>query len=131
MGYSGYTEYLCEVGHKSSRDCMEEKPKDCYHCSGKLVWSNSVDTTNGSFCDAPSPWTTETDSEDVEAMTNEEYMALTVCKGCEWCDNGRIDGYVELEKISDAIPCTCRSCGHQHNIEPARYKIPTTKGRRL
>jgi len=129
MSYEGYTQYLCAKGHIQTRDCMEPTLKVCPSCGSRIAWSNGVDQTNGSRHQFDLPdevWETFP-----ETASQEEWDALLYCKGCEHCDNGRIDGYVELEKTSDAIPCTCRSCGHQHNIEPARYKIPTTKGRRL
>jgi len=75
MSYEGYSQYLCENGHETVIDAMEEcfgeDLKICPRCSKPIVWRNCVDTTNGS-------WDEKTDE--------------------------RIDGYVELE-IKNQIRC--------------------------
>ena len=83
MGSSGYTQYLCEVGHYDSADCYDGKITLCAHCDGKIVWQNMVDQTNGSFCDVPEAWLKTAEPEDIAAMTNEEYQEKITCKGCE------------------------------------------------
>lgn len=130
MGYSGYTDYLCEVGHQCSRDCHDSKPKSCPHCDGKLVWCNSVDTTNGSYCDAPSAWQ-NLDSEELEALSQEEYDGLRFCKGCNWCTEGRIDGHVELKQVTPEYLDECECCGNVRVVEPARFEIPKDKGTKI
>lgn len=47
MGYSGYTEYLCENGHYFTRDCWDSKPSVCPYCQSFIKYFHSVDTTNG------------------------------------------------------------------------------------
>lgn len=47
MSYSGYTEYLCETGHYSNKDCWDEPMTKCKVCSKKIKFSRAVDTTNG------------------------------------------------------------------------------------
>ena len=47
MGYSGYTEYLCESGHRTTADAFDDDPVVCSFCDGVLKFFNSVDTTNG------------------------------------------------------------------------------------
>jgi hypothetical protein len=64
-------------------------------------------------------------------MSEEEYQELTTCKGCEWCDKGRIDGYVELEEIQSKQTEKCPCCETIRELEPARFKIPADKGRKV
>ncbi len=129
MSYEGYTQYLCENGHSLTRDCMESNPKVCSYCEARVVWANGVDQTNGSLhqFDLTDEQWGDLDDE----YTDDEWNDLLYCKGCEHCDNGRIDGYVELEEVRPAAYCTCRSCGHRHEASPTVYKIPTDKGRRI
>lgn len=47
MGYSGYTEYLCETGHYFVIDCWDEPAAKCKTCSKKIKFCRGVDTTNG------------------------------------------------------------------------------------
>jgi len=47
MSYEGYTEFLCEKGHRSVVDCYERDPTTCGVCQGKLTHRHSVDCTNG------------------------------------------------------------------------------------
>ena len=49
MSYEGYTEMLCEQGH---RLCVESynwdhEPSHCPVCNGKMVFRHEVDQTNG------------------------------------------------------------------------------------
>ena len=112
MSYSGYQQILCKNGHYHTYNCYEwdyggfggaEEGWQCPICGEGVAWDNSVDVTNGCFCEDG-------------------------CTGCEYCDHGRIDGYFDLEIDKEAVKCTCESCGHVHVVEPARYKIPREKG---
>jgi hypothetical protein len=54
MSYEGYDMVLCELGHLSEYDVYSprnptspsERSWNCY-CGAAMVWSSSVDTTNG------------------------------------------------------------------------------------
>lgn len=129
MGYSGYTRYLCGKGHLHVRDCTESSLKACTSCGSKLVWSNSVDTTNGSRhqLDLTDEAWEELDKE----YTQEEWDNILYCKGCEHCVNGRIDGYVELEQTHPPRVERCSCCSHEQEIEPARFKVPLDRGRAI
>jgi hypothetical protein len=78
MSYLGYYQVICSAGHYSTPDVYAvfeendfEPPWKCF-CGEKAKWYNSVNLTNGKWCD---------------------------CKdGCQYCVNRRIDGFVELEK---------------------------------
>lgn len=129
MGYSGYTQYLCAKGHELNIECGEDKNQGCAHCGSRVVWFNVVDTTNGSLHELV--WTDEEWDSMPETASQEEWYALLHCSGCEECDGGRIDGYVELEMSHPPRTQTCGCCSHVRQIEPARYIIPTNKGRRL
>lgn len=120
MGYSGYTQYLCTQGHKTTIDCWDDTPKHCSHCKESFVWRNAIDTTNGSYCTAG--W--------YEGVETTLYGVL-ICTGCEDCVDGRIDGYVEFETISDNVLKTCPCCDYVREIEPARFKIPSKGGQNL
>lgn len=47
MSYEGYNEWLCRNGHYNTSDAYQDDPKCCRHCKEPLVWSHSVDCTNG------------------------------------------------------------------------------------
>lgn len=129
MGYSGYTQYLCAQGHYSTSCVYNETPETCSFCASRLVWRNGVDTTNGSYCEID---LTDEEWEALpETLSQEAWDALLYCKGCDMCDEGRIDGLVKLEMVREATICTCAGCGHQHLSEPAVYVIPTDKGRKI
>ncbi len=56
MSYEGYEQKLCKNGHYWTVDAFEnycgfdnDGFSNCPCCKEKEVWSNSVDTTNGSF----------------------------------------------------------------------------------
>lgn len=80
MSYEGYTQFLCKKGHYWSVDCMGDEPDECPKCFGKVVWSNMVNVTNGSYDTNP-----ETGKEE------------------------RIDGYVELEPKKTKTCDKCQS----------------------
>lgn len=130
MGFSGYDQILCLNGHKSSADCYEETNFDgpevaewyegveypmpshwTCRCGAKAAWWNQVNTTNGSLCET----------------YDEEGTWVAECGGCEYCENGRIDGHVELEIDKPAVTQVC-NLGHEHVIEEQTYKIPKDKG---
>jgi hypothetical protein len=50
MSWEGYYQHLCEKGHYWSK-CAEYTEEDitCSICGSHVVWTNTVDTTNGSF----------------------------------------------------------------------------------
>ncbi len=49
MSYEGYNQLLCANGHLSGCDCYDFLGNDevCSICGAAIVWSNSVDQTNG------------------------------------------------------------------------------------
>lgn len=47
MSYEGYEIYLCEQGHRWSRDVYSPDAPNCPHCDGPRVWQCSIDQTNG------------------------------------------------------------------------------------
>jgi hypothetical protein len=52
MLFEGYYQYLCKKGHETTRDvgyCYGEELCKCPICGEKIVWSNLVDVTNGSY----------------------------------------------------------------------------------
>lgn len=53
MSWEGYQQIMCKNGHLYSVDANTFASEcKCPHCSEKSVWSNIVDTTNGSFDDS-------------------------------------------------------------------------------
>ena len=122
MSYEGYRQVLCKNGHYHTYDCYEwnyggfggaEEGWQCPICGEGMAWDHSVDLTNGSYCSCLR-----------ESSLDEE-------EGCEYCDHGRIDGYVDLEIDKEAVKCTCESCGHVHVVEVETYKIPEGRLRAL
>lgn len=103
MSFEGYYQYLCKAGHEEHRDVYDEAEKVC-PCGEPFVWRNTVDTTNGSVCGGG-------------------------CRGCEYCDNGNIDGYVDLEFSEKYITeDKCPTCNHTKVTTGITYKIPEGKG---
>lgn len=112
MSFEGWYQVLCKNGHDmGGHDPYGRKWGTCKHCGAEVAWTNLVDTTNGSYC--------VTQVYDEDGWPEDVY-----CTGCEYCDNGRIDRFVELEVRVPAVFCKCGSCGHRHIIEPPRYHIP-------
>lgn len=95
MGYTGYRRYLCSKGHLTEQNHMMDDLKKC-HCGLDIVWENGVDLTNGSFCGCGS--------------------------SCKYCDNGRIDGYIELEVKEEVKQNECTHCGRFE--QETLYKVP-------
>ena len=68
MSYEGFEQVLCANGHYEILDCHEDIEKYCcIKCNAKIVWTNSVDTTNcehfgyidmAKFIDSPIEYTT-------------------------------------------------------------------------
>lgn len=109
MSFEGYYQRLCKQGHYSEFDVYSEQEDTCYLCGDVFVWENLVDETNGIDC----------------SCFDDE--------GCEHCDNGRIDGYVEPEPVDGLADAAeyCEHCGNVTNHPVPRYKIPVDKGRKL
>lgn len=80
MSFEGYIRYLCTNGHETVRDVYEDNPENCEFCQASFCWEQTIDETNGSYC------------------SSSEYVddEIIPCKGCEYCDGGRIDGYFDL-----------------------------------
>ena len=114
MSYEGFVQVLCGHHHKSEINCYDysDETFTCNCGNKEVVWSNGVDQTNGTYCN----------NEDSKNYNNYLYL----CRSCEFCDNGRIDGYIELEIDTPARKQTC-NLGHEHIIEPPTYKIPKDK----
>ena len=55
MSYEGYYQVICENGHYWTEDCWayhwdgDKEYGICPVCKGKIIWTNSVNITNGSF----------------------------------------------------------------------------------
>lgn len=111
MSFEGYYQLLCKEGHKSSHDVYWDAPETCEHCAAEFVWRNMVDQTNGSYCVT-------------QVYEQGMWPEDVYCTGCEYCKDGRIDNYVELEEIKAAVYETCECCGTHRLLEPARYRIP-------
>jgi hypothetical protein len=100
MSFEGYIQKLCANGHHWVCDVyFDDSNEVCSVCGAEVVWKNIVDTTNGMYCDC--------DEGD-----------------CEFCDNGRIDGHVDLEVNQEAVFENCSCCGSRREVFPATYKIP-------
>lgn len=104
MSFEGFVQYLCKNGHNWDNDVYwDDDSEKCPICEAEIVWSNLVDTTNGSFCNC-----------------NE---------GCENCEDGRIDGYIELEVKEPAVYSECKECGTKKLIKEETYKVPLNNSR--
>ncbi len=53
MSYEGYDQCLCKNGHLSEFDCSasyyDEDDRKCPNCGEEIVFTNSVDQTNGEY----------------------------------------------------------------------------------
>ena len=47
MGYSGFYRALCANGHFNRWDAYDESLDHCLYCGAEVVWSESIDQTNG------------------------------------------------------------------------------------
>lgn len=94
MSFEGYYQFMCPNGHSWEEDVYSTTGQ-CYICKQMACWNNTVDTTNGSF------------------EINSDGFETTV----------RIDGYVDLEVLTEAELHTC-TCGHRHTVKPTSYKLP-------
>jgi len=118
MSYEGYYQVICMNGHYSAPDVYEhpnfgrggefisDEIWTC-RCGAHAAWINMVDLTNGSFCDCG------------------------IEDGCECCDDGRIDGYVELQIKKHAEVKVCPCCGGESKVSEVEYFIPENKGAKL
>ena len=68
-----------------------------------------MDVTNGSYCECN--------------LENEERS-----EGCEYCDRGRIDNYVDLEEDQPTKRHTCKECGTVIIDKHQTYKVPENSG---
>ena len=136
MSFEGHYQILCTNGHSRGADCYDEPnfdgpeaeeyegtvyqtPQWVCSCGAKAAWWNLVDTTNGSFCECPSG---VYELENIYQQQESDRPS-----DCKYCENGRIDGHVELELDKEAVTQTC-NLNHVHVIEEATYKIPQNKG---
>ena len=52
MSWEGDYQQLCKKGHYTSKSAeYQEEDTHCRICGEKIVWTNTIDTTNGSFDD--------------------------------------------------------------------------------
>jgi len=50
MSYEGYEQFLCKNGHHWTEDCnFADLGGKCPYCKEEIVWTNSVNLTNGSY----------------------------------------------------------------------------------
>jgi hypothetical protein len=104
MSYEGYEQLLCANGHYSENHNIynydDQFANKCgvEGCEADIIWENDVNTTNGSF------------DFDIDEGGNETSI--------------RIDGYVELELLTEAQMCVCKCCNNQHEKTTATYKLP-------
>ena len=112
MSFEGYFQRLCKNGHYSELDVYDptDVPRErwkCDVCGEPLAWEKTVDQTNGTYCACPRG----------RAAEAEEHNPNFKCIYCG--EDGRIDGYVELEMEE-------QSCLEA----PATFKIPERVGHR-
>jgi hypothetical protein len=122
MSFSGYYQVICKNGHLHKIDwsaypifeieevIFPENVWKCSYCNELAAWWNLCNTTNGSFC----------------SECNPDHLLWT--KSCSYCNNGCIDGHINLEIEKEAAYSTCEHCGITQKIAEATYKIPVDKG---
>ena len=99
MSFEGYYQVLCKNGHYSTCDCYtlhtpgSSDDWRCSICGEECAWWNIVDETNGSYCISFPGY--------CDSCTDKDY--------CD--DEGRIDGYIELEEKTPAKTQKC-NLGH-------------------
>jgi hypothetical protein len=114
MSFEGYERILCENGHLFEYNVYSSVNLDewkCPYCHKKAAWSQIVDETNGAWCSECNPEC----KDDVP--------------GCEWCDHGRVDGYIKLEISQPAKRKVCECCGAVSIESEETYKIPNDRHR--
>ena len=138
MSYSGWVQILCKNGHYATADCWDFpkfKESDCGVlwtcpvCGELAVWYNSINTTNGGYCekwDKESNICEEENDYDVEWARCDEEQLARCKKNC-----GRIDGYVELEVDKEEETKLCLWCECRKVISQKTYKIPEGKGHKV
>ncbi len=111
MSFAGFYQIICEQGHQRNEDCYDfnECNWTC-DCGATVAWWNLCDETNGCYCHGDSG--------------NEN------CPGCEYCQEGRIDGYVELERDEEDEYEICLCCHHRRLVKEGTFKIPEGVGHR-
>lgn len=114
MSYEGSIQRLCKNNHYSIIDCYDEYDEEVCHCGEPFIWRNGVDLTNGSFC---SEW------DEVNNRCLDTYCDEKQHKYCQE-HHGRIDGYVDLEMLEEAVYKECKCCGSKKLVKEARYKVP-------
>lgn len=140
MSYEGYIRILCKAGHQSVCDCYDDpvfSEKDVSEdqeiwrcdCGETAAWWQAIDQTNGSFCPAwqdgmcvdvcPEDYEGEYSSCDEEQLAN--------CKKT----GGRIDGYFDLEILTEIERSTCEHCGCTKVIKQRTYKVPENVGHKV
>jgi hypothetical protein len=124
MSYNGWRQLICENGHYYTMRAVDIDydengpcviPADCPVCNAHAVWYNEVDVTNGSYC------------------INRHNDRCKDCDlyGSQLCNNGRIDGFIELEESSEDEIFLCSKCGSMHMTNPPTFKIPKEGGYRI
>ena len=85
MSYEGYTQGLCAKGHYSQWDAYDTIPKKCQYtgCKEKIVWTNAVNLTNGSY----------EGNERIDGFVELKIKSRKVCK-CKKCGNVHSPEYI-------------------------------------
>lgn len=52
MSYEGTEYQLCQAGHLTWQCCYAEAPSECRVCGTRIVWTHTVDETNGAKASA-------------------------------------------------------------------------------
>jgi len=126
MSFEGYEQKLCQNGHYWQNNVYDsygsdEDPENCPICNAPVAWYNIVDLTNGCYCSCTCSLESNRCDQDCEHCGFK----------CDYCEKGRIDGYVELEIDKPAIYETCFCCGNKKLITHETYEIPTNKGHKI
>jgi hypothetical protein len=75
MSWEGYYQQLCKKGHYTSKSAeYQEEDEQCRICGEKIVWVNTVDTTNGSFDD---------EGNQIDGYIELEEKERKVCEHCK------------------------------------------------
>lgn len=100
MSFEGYYQILCKNGHYHCEDCYSSYGYGdtlvwrCPECQEQVAWENLVDITNGTY------------------EQDEEGNMI------------RIDGYIELQKKTEALYEECPTCKVSRLLKSATYHIP-------
>lgn len=114
MSFEGYYQILCRNGHIGGADCYDEPNFDgpeSFECEdlGEVI---DCPLWRCSECNELAGW----------------WNLVNTTNG-SFYEGQRIDGYIELELVSEPEPCTCK-CGYVHpkSGEVAKYQVPENKG---